>query len=60
MSPQNCIVEHHVERHSQAVSARQLKAAEGKVLGSIVRTTMKQSEEEWSDSLKNSSAGTRR
>ena len=29
MSPQNSIVEHLVEMHSQAVSVRQLKAAEG-------------------------------
>ena len=35
MSPQNSIVEHLVEMHSQAVSARQLKAAEGNGLGEV-------------------------
>ena len=33
MSPQQSIVEHPVEMHSQAVSARQLEAAEGNGLG---------------------------
>ena len=34
-SPQNSIVEHLVEMHSQAVSVRQLKAAEGNGLGEV-------------------------